>query len=143
LSQIGVGIGFQFFILRTGGRVVGLSHADLLGEIFTSSTLPLYFFALLLGLFVLAALVAGAIAGAWCISWSVQGVSVGLGYLATILAQVLFILPPSVVTSFEIPMPAVTILAAVASVTVMLTTTGALLGHLLIRPIRVPRDAVR
>jgi hypothetical protein len=143
LTQIGVGIGFQFTLMRWGVRIVGLSHMDLMDEMLASRTLPLYFAVLLLGVFVLATLVAGAISGAWCINWSMQGVAVGLGYLGTVLAGFLFILPPSAITSLEIPLPVVAVLAAAASITVLLTTLGALLGHLLIRPIRVPRDAVR
>ena len=142
LTQISAGIGFQLVVLRSGLWIVQMTHSDLFTEM-TSLAAPLYLFALVLALFVLSALVGGGAAGAWCVNWSLQGIAVGLGGLALVAAKILLFVPWSWLAKIELPPLAIAMIAAGGIVTVILTTVGALLGNLLIRPVRVPLDAVR
>jgi hypothetical protein len=142
LTQIAAGIGFQFSVVCTGTWIIRQTHGDLITEV-TSLALPLYLAAMLLGLVILSAMVGGAVAGAWCVDWVTQGLAAGLGYLAVVALNILLFIPWSWLNELEFPPILVVVLAAVVVVRVGLTILGALLGNLLIRPIRVPVDAAR
>ncbi len=141
LKQISVGIGLQSSVYGTGMWIIWKTHGDLLAEV-NPFAVPFYLFALALGLFVLSTLVSGGVAGAWCVNWALQGIAVGFGYLATAALGILLFVPWSWLSKLELPPVFIAILAAGVAVRVGLTTLGALLGHLLIRPIRVPLDPV-
>jgi hypothetical protein len=142
MTQIAAGVGFQFLVFRRGLWIVEMSHSDMLTDM-TTLAVPLYLLALVLGLFVLSALVGGGVAGAWCVNWSLQGIAVGLGFLAAATLPIVLCVPLSLLSKMELPPLRLVVLAGWALVSVTLTTAGAMLGNLLIRPIRVPLDAVR
>lgn len=136
LVQISVGIGFQFLILRLGLLVVGFSHIDAITTM-DFGLLSIYLAFLMTGIFVLSALAAGAIAGAWSVNWILQGFAVGLGYSVMVLLRLLFLLPFSMVANLEIPLGFLIPVLAVALVSTALSVAGAFLGHLLIQPMRM------
>ena len=136
LAQISMGVGFQFVILRVGTLVVGFSHADAIMTM-DFGLLPFYLAFLMIGIFVLSALVAGAIAGAWCVNWVLQGIAVGLGYSALVLIRLLLLLPFDMVANLEIPLGFLVPMLAVTLVSTALSVAGAFIGHLLIQPLRL------
>jgi hypothetical protein len=148
LTQIATGLGIQALVFQAGIWIVRHTHSEILSDLseltdLSALAIPLYLVAMVLGLFVLSTVVGGGTAGAWCINWGLQGVAVGVGFLAIVAAKIAFFVPWSLLSKIEIPPIFCALLAAGAIVTVALTTIGALLGHLLIRPIRVPLDAAR
>jgi len=87
--QISVGLGVQLFILRMGLWCVGFSHLDAIIKM-DISFFPAYLLLLVLGVYLLSSLVGGAIAGAWCVNWHVQGIAVGLGFTGIVLIRIMF-----------------------------------------------------
>jgi hypothetical protein len=135
LTQVFVGIGLQFLILRLGLLVVGLSHIDAMVTM-DFGLLPIYLTLLVLAVYVISALAAGAIAGAWCVNWVFQGIAVGLGWAGVVIAQLLFYLPFDMVANLDIPVELLVPLMFTALVNTVLAIAGAFLGHLLVQPLR-------
>jgi hypothetical protein len=126
-AQIGVGISAYSFVWGWGRRIAtllfGASFKDLPQE---------KAFALSVILFVMncfAALVGGAAAGFWARNWIPQGLGVAAGALSIPLVALLVFAPDS--------WPFFCITLAATSV---LTLVGAFLGHLLVKPTRIPNS---
>jgi hypothetical protein len=147
LTQIVTGLGFQAGIFEVGSWIIRLTHAEMLDDLLESMlggtaslSTPLYFLTLILGLFIMSTLVGGAVAGAWCINWRLQGAAVGMGFLGAVLFRTALCVPWSLFSTLEVPPVFFVTLAVVSLIVLTLTTLGALLGSMLIRPIRVPLD---
>ena len=77
-------------------------------------------------IFGVAALVGGAIAGAWSVNWIPQGIGVGLGLFAIPTILLVLFIPESII-----------VYLIIVCVTTPVTVLGAYLGHVLIRPTRI------
>jgi hypothetical protein len=95
---------------------------------------------MVIGVFALSALSAGAIAGAWCVNWVLQGAAVGLGYSAVVFIRLMLLLPSDMVLNLQIPMDLLAFVLVVTSITTVLSIIGALVGHLLIQPLRLSTE---
>jgi hypothetical protein len=136
--QVAAGIGVQVLIQWIGLWIIWQTHRDLPTQTVTPAV-TIYAMGLVLGLFILSALVGGGIAGAWCVKWQQQGAAVGiLGVALEWLAFVL--LAPDQLLELTSSPVFVSVRSIQAAAMVLLTTVGALLGSMLIRPIRVPLD---
>jgi hypothetical protein len=150
LTQIIAGLGFQASVFKIGTWIIRHTHKEMLEDLLNEMlsgvgplSVPLYLLALILGLFALSTLVGGAVAGAWCINWRLQGMAVGLWFLGGVALDMALFVPWSMFSQVGLPPMLLASLGAVSLIVVTLTTLGALLGHLLIRPIRVPLDRAR
>jgi hypothetical protein len=123
-------------MMHLGTLIVGLSHADMLLNM-DLGLLPIYLALMLIGVFALSALSAGAIAGAWCVNWVLQGAAVGLGYSAVVLFRLMLSLPLDMVLNLQMPLDLLAPLILVALVSTVLSVAGAFIGHLLIQPLRL------
>jgi MFS family permease len=127
MGQIGVGIGFYFAASFGGGFLMGFLIGSSVNE---PADLPRAGLALLFasfGIYVLSAVLAGMIASAWSVNWVPQGIGVGLGVFAIPIIRALIWVPE-----------AWPVFLIIVSVTTGFTVLGALLGHLLIPPMRYP-----
>ena len=137
LGQIALAIAVQLGIVRPGldasifGQVESLLQAD--GPLLGSDLCGLNGLA-----YVLAALLAGGIAGAWTRNWLLQGLAVGLGFVVATLGWVSY--QAGGWYGLGLGQLAVDgpVALVVAATTALLTSCGALLGHRLVRPLQVP-----
>ncbi len=136
LVQIGMGVSIQSTILYYGHVLVGFAYAEVLRETQPQS-FSLMILCISFGVYVLASLVGGGIAGAWCVNWMTQGVVVGVGVAAmAVLRTILGLIGSPAVQETGLLLLVVALLA-IATITIALTIAGALLGHLMIRPTRL------
>ncbi|MBC8872910.1 MAG: hypothetical protein H8E44_26035 [Planctomycetes bacterium] len=136
-AQIVAGIAFFSVIWRWGTGLAGLSYGD---EIFQNlhadpRTAIMYVGSLAIGIYVVAALVAGGIAGASTVRWVCQGLCVGLG-LTVVWGILLSTLHPYMFQRFY--SDTLVFYFLVAMITTAITVSGAYLGRLMIPPIRLP-----
>lgn len=125
-AQIGAGVGAYFFVWRWGGRfLTSLSIASLDGPADENQIMVLGIGGLILNC--AAALFGGGAAGIWAKNWILQSLGVATGVFAIPLVGMLVFAPESW------PMFCISLAA-----TSVLTMLGAYLGHLLVKPTRVP-----
>ena len=125
-SQIGAGVGAYFFVWRWGGRfMTSLFVSSLDGSPHDKQLVGLGIGILILNCF--AALFGGGAAGFWAKNWILQGLGVAAGVMAIPLVSMLIFAPESW------PMFCISLAA-----TTLLAMLGAFLGHLLVKPTRVP-----
>ncbi len=125
-TQIGAGLGAYFFVWRWGGRfLTSLYVSSLDSPAHNQQIVGLAIGTLILNC--VAALVGGGAAGFWAKNWIVQGLGVAAGVFAIPLVSMLIFAPESW------PMFCLSLAA-----TTILTMLGAFLGHLLVKPTRVP-----
>jgi len=126
-AQIGVGISSYFFVSRIAVPLIlipfGLALRDL-----PPQKLVVALGAMMLVLYCLAALAGGAVAGFWARNWLPQGLGVACGVL-TIPLLFLLVFSPDNWPAFCIRL----------GMTSMMTVVGAFVGHLIVRPTRIPK----
>lgn len=125
-AQIGVGVATYCFLWRVGAVVGTIMFATALSD-HPSDSWPLVYIFGLLALRCIAAIVGGAAAGMWARNWIPQGLGVACGILAIPLLLMLVYSPES--------WPFFLVSLAITSV---LSVFGAFIGHLVVKPTRIP-----
>jgi hypothetical protein len=127
-AQIGIGIATYWVASRFVLPILFLPILTSLGEM-ESTTAVVTVAVLYLFIYCVAALCGGMAAGMWARNWVPQGIGVALGVTIIPLVWILIFIPES------------WIFWAVGMVlTSLFTVFGAFLGHLLVKPTRVPRS---
>jgi len=127
-AQIGIGISTYFIISRVAVPLILLPFAFAVSDLKPdTAVLAIGLVAMLL--YCLAALGGGAFAGFWARNWLPQGLGVAAGVLFIPLVIMLVFVPEN--------WPKFCITLALTSV---MTIVGAFLGHLLVKPTRIPRS---
>jgi hypothetical protein len=127
-AQIGVGITSYFLISRLAVPFILLPFIVAFSEM-PPGTAALAVGLMALFLYCLAALGGGLMAGFWARNWVPQGLGVAGGVLVIPLVMMLIFAPENW------PMFCVTLMF-----TSMSTVLGAFLGHILVKPTRIPRS---
>ena len=126
LSQIGTGIAIYFFVWRFGSRFLSFCFGHVLYES-DLQTGMIVAGAILMFLYIAAALIAGVVAGAWTVNWLPQGIGVGFGIFALPIVLLLLFWPESLIFFFF-----------VVAMTTTISIIGAYVGHRLIPAARIP-----
>ncbi len=126
-SQIGFGITTYFLVSRGGAALVLVPLGLALRDKSVGTVVVVISLGWLL-LSSLAALAGGAIAGCWARNWLAQGLGVAAGVFFVPLLFLLIFVPQS--------WPMFCISLAITSV---LSVVGAFLGHLFVKPTRIPK----
>ncbi len=126
MSQIGTGIAIYFVVWRFGSRFLEFCFGHVLYET-DMQTGMLVAAGILLALYVVAALTAGVVAGAWTVNWIPQGIGVGGGIFFLPILLLLLFWPESLGYFFII-----------VGITTAISVIGAWVGHKMIPASRIP-----
>jgi hypothetical protein len=127
-AQIGIGITAYFVISRVAVPLILLPFAFAVSDM-KPNTAASAIVLVALSLYCLAALGGGGFAGFWARNWLPQGLGVAAGVLFIPLVLMLVFAPenwPNFCTTLAL--------------TSVMTILGAFLGHLLVKPTRIPRS---
>jgi hypothetical protein len=127
-AQIGVGISSYFFISRLLVPLILIPFVFAVSDMQPQAAVVAIGLVMLL-LYCLAALGGGAVAGFWARNWLPQGLGVAAGVLFIPLVIMLVFVPEN--------WPRFVITLVLTSV---MTIIGAYLGHILVKPTRIPHS---
>ena len=127
-AQIGVGVTTYFLVSRLGVPIILLPLVFALSDTQPRTALVVLALASLL-LYSLAAIAGGFIAGVWSRNWVPQGLGVAAGVSIIPLIMLLVFAPENLL-----------IYLVTVMITAGLTVLGAFLGHVVVKPTRIPKS---
>jgi MFS family permease len=127
-AQIGVGVTTYFLISRLGVPIILLPLAFAMSDA-QPRTIMLVLGLAALALYSLAAIAGGFIAGIWTRYWVPQGLGVAAGVSFIPLIMLLVFAPESL-----------GVYLITVAITSALTVVGAYLGHVIVKPTRIPKS---
>ena len=127
-AQIGVGIATYFIFSRFILPIIMLPIYASLDEMSPAAAMVVLALTMLVN-YSVSALIGGFMAGAWSRNWVPQGLGVAAGILIIPLVLMLIFAPEHVL-----------LMLVLLVITSGLTVVGAFLGHLVVKPTRIPRS---